>query len=114
EEAAAAAGLRDGAMPALEQVEARVERLRDERERLGGVNLNAEQEAAELDGRRQAIIAERDDLIAAIQKLRQAVGSLNREGRERLLAAFQSVDEKFRELFTTLFGGGTAELKLTE
>ncbi|MCW5716124.1 MAG: AAA family ATPase [Bauldia sp.] len=114
EDAAAAAGLKEGALPALDQVEARVERLKDERERLGGVNLNAEQEATELDGRRQSIIVERDDLVAAIQKLRQAIGSLNREGRERLLAAFHSVDEKFRELFTTLFGGGTAELKLTD
>ncbi|MCC6735883.1 MAG: AAA family ATPase [Bauldia sp.] len=114
EEAAAAAGLKDGSLPALDQVEARVERLKDERERLGGVNLNAEQEATDLDGRRKSIIAERDDLVAAIQKLRQAIGSLNREGRERLLAAFRSVDEKFRELFTTLFGGGTAELKLTD
>lgn len=85
EEAAAAAGLKDGSLPALDQVEARVERLKDERERLGGVNLNAEQEATDLDGRRKSIIAERDDLVAAIQKLRQAIGSLNREGRERLL-----------------------------
>ncbi len=114
EEAAAAAGLSGGELPALDQVEARVERLKEERERLGGVNLQAEQEAHEIADRRAAMVADRDDLVAAIQKLRQGIGSLNREGRERLLAAFTIVNEKFRELFIHLFGGGTAELKLTD
>ncbi|MGD9739765.1 MAG: chromosome segregation SMC family protein [Bauldia sp.] len=112
EEAAKAAGLGEGALPALDQIEARVDRLKQERERLGGVNLQAEDEAEQLADRRNGIIADRDDLVAAIQKLRQGIASLNREGRERLLAAFQAVDVKFRELFTQLFGGGTAELKL--
>ena len=57
-----------------------------------------------------AIVAERDDLVEAIKRLRQAIGSLNREGRERLLAAFDVVNGHFQRLFTTLFGGGTAEL----
>ncbi|MCW5695887.1 MAG: AAA family ATPase [Bauldia sp.] len=114
EEAAEAAGLGDGPAPALDQVEARTERLKQERERLGGVNLAAEQEAEELATRRTTIVADRDDLIGAIQKLRQGIASLNREGRERLLAAFTQVDERFRSLFTHLFGGGTAELQLTE
>lgn len=114
EEAAAAAGLTGAPLPALDQVEARVERLKQERDRLGGVNLQAEQEAEQLAERRSGMIADRDDLVAAIQKLRQGISGLNREGRERLLAAFTSVDEKFRELFMHLFGGGTAELQLTD
>jgi chromosome segregation protein len=60
------------------------------------------------------MIAERDDLTEAIKKLRTAIGSLNKEGRERLLAAFDVVNGHFKELFTLLFGGGTAELQLVE
>ncbi len=112
-EAAEAAGLADKPAPAIEQVEGRVERLRQERERLGGVNLQADQEAEELDTRRQTMISDRDDLIAAINKLRQGIGNLNREGRERMVAAFTQVNEAFQRLFVQLFGGGTAELQLT-
>src|SRR5690606_25468554 len=64
--------------------------------------------------RRNALTGERDDLIAAIQRLRQGILSLNREGRERLLGAFGTVNAHFQRLFTHLFGGGTAELQLTE
>ena len=69
-----------------------------------------EGEASQLDG----LIKERDDLIQAINKLRGAISSLNREGRQRLLDAFDTVNTKFTELFTTLFGGGKAELQLIE
>ena len=94
--------------------EARLERYRNERERLGAVNLRAEAEATELAERRDALTGERDDLIAAIHRLRQGISSLNREGRERLMAAFDTVNEHFKRLFHSLFGGGTAELQLTE
>src|SRR3546814_16652743 len=57
---------------------------------------------------------ERDDLTGAIQRLRAAISSLNREGRERLLDAFHRVDGHFQTLFHRLFGGGEAHLKLTE
>ncbi len=60
------------------------------------------------------MVRERDDLVEAIKKLRGGIGSLNREGRERLLASFATVNENFQRLFTTLFGGGTAELQLVE
>ncbi len=56
--------------------------------------------------------AERDDLIAAIARLRQGINALNREGRERLLKAFDEVNTHFRDLFVTLSGGGEAHLKL--
>ncbi|MCC6983516.1 MAG: chromosome segregation protein SMC, partial [Bauldia sp.] len=109
------AELKPGApLPDLGAVEGKLERLRDERERLGGVNLQADTEAQEVTQRRDTLVAERDDLIAAIQRLRQAILSLNQEGRERLLAAFSVVDGHFRRLFTHLFGGGSAELQLTE
>jgi chromosome segregation protein len=115
EEAASLAGLKpDMAVPELADIEARLERYRQERERLGAVNLRAEEEANEVAGRRDALVGERDDLVAAIQRLRQGIGSLNREGRERLLAAFGTVNAHFQRLFTHLFGGGTAELQLTE
>ena len=57
---------------------------------------------------------ERDDLQEAIKRLRTAIASLNREGRERLQAAFEIVDGHFRDLFVTLFGGGEAQLQLVE
>lgn len=101
-------------MPDPDQLERQLERLRIERERLGAVNLRSEEESQELSARLEAIISEREDVIEAIKKLRQAIQSLNREGRERLLAAFDVVNAQFQRLFTHLFGGGTAELQLIE
>jgi chromosome segregation protein len=91
-----------------------VERLTAERERIGPVNLVAESELAELEEGRAASQAERDELGLAISRLRGSIGSLNREGRARLLAAFEAVDRHFRSLFTTLFDGGQAHLELVE
>lgn len=109
------AGLKDGAsLPEAAGIESRLERLKAERERLGGVNLRADLEIQEIDQKRTDIIHERDDLIEAVRKLRSAIASLNKEGRERLLKAFDEVNDHFRKLFTSLFGGGTAELQLTE
>ncbi|KXF78345.1 chromosome segregation protein SMC [Paramesorhizobium deserti] len=104
----------DDPLPDVEEVERRLERLKIERERLGAVNLRADEEQRELAERLEAIVAEREDVIEAIKKLRQAIQNLNREGRERLLAAFDVVNAQFRRLFTHLFGGGTAELQLIE
>ena len=101
-------------VPDLREVERELERLKIERERLGAVNLRAEEESKELTERLQALIKERDDVIDAIRKLRGAIQSLNREGRERLIAAFDVVNAQFQRLFTHLFGGGTAELQLIE
>jgi chromosome segregation protein len=109
------AGLKPGApLPDLGDVERKLERYKQERERLGAVNLRAEAEAAEIAERRDTLVGERDDLIAAIQRLRQGISSLNREGRERLIAAFDTVNDHFKKLFTHLFGGGEAELQLTD
>ncbi|MCV0395701.1 MAG: chromosome segregation protein SMC [Rhizobiaceae bacterium] len=109
------AGLKpDDDLPEAGDVERRLERLRIERERLGAVNLRAEDEQRELSERLETIVAERDDVIEAIKRLRQAIQNLNREGRERLVAAFEVVNREFQRLFTRLFGGGTAELQLIE
>jgi chromosome segregation protein len=104
----------DAPMPDPAQIERNLERLKIERERLGAVNLRAEEEQAELSGRLETIITEREDIIDAIKKLRAGIQSLNREGRERLLVAFEEVNTQFQRLFTHLFGGGTAELQLIE
>ncbi|HAE02942.1 MAG TPA: hypothetical protein DCG04_16140, partial [Rhodospirillaceae bacterium] len=115
EEALAQSGLEpDAALPPQDDVERRIERLARERDAIGPVNLRAEQEAAELEEQIASMQAERDDLIAAIARLRQGINALNREGRERLLKAFDEVNTHFRDLFVTLFGGGEAHLKLTE
>jgi chromosome segregation protein len=104
----------DSPMPDMGEIERTLERLKIERERLGAVNLRAEEEQKELSERLEAIVSEREDIIEAIRKLRQAIQSLNREGRERLLAAFDVVNGHFQRLFSHLFGGGTAELQLIE
>jgi chromosome segregation protein len=95
-------------------IETRLERLTRERENMGPVNLRAEAEAAELDQQITGLQTERADLVAAIARLRQGIASLNREGRERLLAAFEQVNTHFQELFVRMFGGGRAHLALTE
>jgi chromosome segregation protein len=91
-----------------------LERLTAERERIGPVNLVAEQELSELDTSREANVAEKDELTQAIHRLRGSIGSLNREGRVRLLDAFEKVNDHFKSLFTTLFDGGQAHLELVE
>ena len=100
--------------PPPDQMETRIERLKRERENIGAVNLRAEQEAAELEEQLQTLLTERADLESAISRLRQGIGSLNREGRERLLTAFTQVNDHFSKLFERLFGGGRAHLELTE
>ena len=114
-QALAIAELEEGKIAAaVDVVEAKLEKLRRERENLGGVNLRADEEADEIEASLVEMKSERDDLAQAINKLRYGIGQLNREGRERLLAAFESVNEHFGKLFTKLFGGGSAKLELTE
>ena len=104
----------DAPQPTIAEVEAKIERIKQERERLGSVNLLAEQELQEVEAQHTTLTAERDDLIEAIRRLRQGIHSLNHEARDRLLSSFQTVNENFKKLFTELFGGGTAELQLIE
>ncbi|HEY0626164.1 MAG TPA: chromosome segregation protein, partial [Allosphingosinicella sp.] len=101
--------IRDASIESTEK-----DRLSAERERIGPVNLVAEQELAELEDSRTTNQAEREELGLAINRLRGSIGSLNREGRVRLLAAFEAVNGHFRSLFTTLFEGGQAHLELID
>ncbi len=98
----------------VDNLERRLERLIAEQERLGGVNLLAEQESQELEEKVSSIKKDQSDLLAAIAKLREAIDSLNTEGRQRLLAAYGVVNENFQKLFVQLFGGGKAYLKFTD
>jgi chromosome segregation protein len=91
-----------------------LERLSAERERIGPVNLVAEQELAELEDARVKGAEEAEELTQAIHRLRGSIGNLNREGRVRLLDAYRQVDAHFRSLFTSLFDGGQAHLELVE
>jgi len=107
-------GFDEDAVAAAEALSSEMERETLERERIGPVNLRAETELAELDETRNTSASERTELETAIARLRGSIGSLNREGRVRLLAAFEAVNTHFRELFTTLFNGGAAHLELIE
>ena len=101
-------------MPAAEAIETRVGALRRQRDALGAVNLRAEEDAKEVQTEHDTLVGEKADLEAAIAALRSGIASLNREGRERLLTAFEQVNENFGMLFTHLFGGGEARLELVE
>lgn len=93
---------------------AAMDRLVAERERIGPVNLVAADELAEAEARHGTSVAEQAELTEAVNRLRGSIGNLNREGRERLRAAFEAVDGHFRRLFSRLFGGGEAHLALVD
>ena len=101
-------------MPPSDQVEAEVNRLKRQRDALGAVNLRAEEDAREVENEHAQLLNEKTDLEEAIKALRGGIASLNREGRERLLTAFEQVNENFGNLFKHLFGGGEANLVLVE
>jgi chromosome segregation protein len=114
-EVAGLAGIEpDAVLPDVTEIEAELEKLRRDRERLGAVNLRAEEELREVETQHGSLTSERDDLNEAIKRLRQGIQSLNKEARERLLASFEVVNNHFKRLFSELFGGGSAELQLIE
>ncbi len=97
---------------AEDRARARFEQQARARDAFGPVNLRAEIEAAELSEAAAAIVRDRDELAAAIAKLRGGIGHLNREGRDRLGRVFGEVDRRFQALFARVFGGGRAHLAL--
>jgi chromosome segregation protein len=101
-------------MPDAEALDADVNRLKRQREALGAVNLRAEEDAKAVSEEYDTLAGEKIDLEEAIKKLRAGIAGLNREGRERLLTAFEQVNANFSTLFTHLFGGGEARLVLVE
>lgn len=101
-------------MPGSEALDNDVQRLKRQREALGAVNLRAEEDARAVDAEYTALASEKSDLEEAVKKLRAGIAGLNKEGRERLLTAFEQVNANFGQLFTHLFGGGEARLVLVE
>ncbi len=98
----------------LAEVDRQLTRLKTDRERLGGVNLQADDELQAIQAQVDGMDAEKRDVEEAIAKLRGAIGQLNREAKKRLMEAFEIVNGHFQRLFTTLFGGGEARLELLE
>ncbi|WP_339109089.1 chromosome segregation protein SMC [Thioclava sp. GXIMD4216] len=101
-------------MPTISKLEKAVAELKRDRDALGAVNLRAEEDARSIQEEHDTLFTEKGDLEDAIAKLRGGINGLNREGRERLLAAFEQVNQNFRQLFTHLFSGGDARLALVE
>ncbi|MGB7240749.1 MAG: AAA family ATPase [Sulfitobacter sp.] len=101
-------------MPAADVLEANVNRLKRQRDALGAVNLRAEEDAKAVQEEHDTLVTEKTDLEDAIKTLRSGIASLNREGRERLLTAFEQVNSNFSMLFKHLFGGGEANLVMVE
>jgi len=101
-------------MPRADALEADVGRLKRQRDALGAVNLRAEEDASEVAVEHDSLVSEKADLEEAIKTLRAGIAGLNREGRERLLTAFEQVNSNFTLLFTHLFGGGEANLVMVE
>ena len=101
-------------LPSAEKIEADVMRLRRNRDALGAVNLRAEEDAKEVETEHETLVTEKVDLEEAIRTLRTGIANLNKEGRERLLNAFEEVNRNFGMLFKHLFGGGEAKLVLVE
>ena len=102
----------DQPIRSIEILEKTLQRLLNERETLGAVNLRAEDEMNEMLNKIEVMSKERVDLEEAIAKLRSGIFELNKEGRQRLKESFEEVNENFKQLFQKLFGGGNAELRL--
>ena len=98
----------------MERNEAKLERLKQQRETMGAVNLRADLETKEIDDELETMNAEKNELDAAIKKMRESIEELNKEGRTRLLKAFDTVNNHFQDVFVKLFNGGKAHLELVD
>ena len=98
----------------IDKIRGKRDRLIRERDGMGPVNLRADVETQEVETHMAKLIAERADLTQAIEELRGGINKLNKEARERLQAAFDSVNAHFQVLFTRLFGGGSAHLAFVD
>jgi chromosome segregation protein len=85
-----------------------------EREKLGSVNLRADEETNQYEKEIKKMGQDREDLVSAIIKLKSSINELNQKGRERLIEAFDKVNRKFNEVYTKLFSGGNAKLELVD
>ena len=91
-----------------------LDKKKQEREKLGSVNLKADEETNKYETEIKKMESDRVDLVTAIVKLKESINELNQKGRERLIEAFDKVDRKFNEVYTKLFNGGSAKLELVD
>ncbi|MDA9591529.1 AAA family ATPase [Pelagibacteraceae bacterium] len=98
----------------MDRNEAKLERLKQQRETMGAVNLRADLETKEIDSELETMSTEKNELDAAIKKMRESIEELNKEGRTRLLKAFDKVNNHFKDVFVKLFNGGKAHLELVD
>ncbi len=98
----------------IEEIEASLKKLKDERDNMGAVNLRADDETKNLDNQISKMMEDRKDLMAGILKLKSSINELNQKGREKLIDAYDKVGRKFNDVYTKLFGGGNARLELIE
>ncbi len=101
-------------LPNVVEQEDRLDAKKNERERLGSVNLRADEETEQYKVSINKMEKDREDLVSAISKLRGSINELNQKGRERLIDAFEKVNKKFNDVYTKLFNGGTAKLEFVE
>ena len=101
-------------LPNVIEQEDKLDAKKNERERLGSVNLRADQETEQYKTTIKKMEKDREDLVAAIAKLRSSINELNQKGRKKLLEAFEKVNKKFNEVYTKLFSGGTSKLELVD
>ena len=101
-------------LPNVIEQEDKLDAKKNERERLGSVNLRADEETKQYMGTIKKMEKDREDLISAISKLRGSINELNQRGRERLIEAYEKVNKKFNDVYTKLFNGGTAKLEFVE
>ena len=101
-------------LPNVIEQEDKLDAKKNERDRLGAVNLRADEETEQYKVTINKMEKDREDLVSAISKLRTSINELNQKGRERLLDAFEKVNRKFNDVYTKLFNGGTAKLELIE
>ena len=101
-------------LPNVIEQEDKLDAKKNERERLGAVNLRADDETEQYKVTIKKMEKDREDLVSAISKLRSSINELNKKGRERLLDAFEKVNRKFNDVYTKLFNGGTAKLEFVE
>ena len=94
--------------------EENLDKKKREREKLGSVNLRADEETTKFEIEIKKMEQDREDLVSAIIKLKESINELNQKGRERLLEAFEKVNRKFNEVYTKLFNGGSAKLELVD
>ena len=101
-------------MPDAVNQEDLLDKKKQEREKLGSVNLKADEETNKYEYEIKKMEQDRADLVTAITKLRKSINELNQKGRERLIDAFEKVNRKFNEVYTKLFNGGNAKLELVD